>query len=125
MFTVHGFYIITYGLGIYILNLLIGFLSPRIDPEFASEDDDDDDVAPLPTQTDQEFKPFIRRLPEFKFWYVFYVFIYIFVDFCVVVFFFLLVFKTKKPKKKSKSFASFLSCYYSANLFFEIQNHHI
>jgi hypothetical protein len=69
VFSVQGFYIITYGLGIYILNLLIGFLSPRIDPEFAAaDDDDDDDVAPLPTQTDQEFKPFIRRLPEFKFW---------------------------------------------------------
>jgi hypothetical protein len=23
----------------------------------------------LPTQADEEFKPFIRRLPEFKFWY--------------------------------------------------------
>jgi hypothetical protein len=29
-----------------------------------------DDQGPmLPTQNDQEFKPFIRRLPEFKFWY--------------------------------------------------------
>lgn len=24
----------------------------------------------LPTQADEEFKPFIRRLPEFKFWYI-------------------------------------------------------
>ena len=28
-----GWYIITYGLGIYVLNLLIGFLSPQADPE--------------------------------------------------------------------------------------------
>lgn len=28
-----GWYIITYGLGIYVLNLLIGFLSPQMDPE--------------------------------------------------------------------------------------------
>lgn len=29
-----GFYIISYALGIYLLNLLIGFLSPQIDPGF-------------------------------------------------------------------------------------------
>lgn len=27
-----GFYIVTYGLGIYLLNLLIAFLSPQVDP---------------------------------------------------------------------------------------------
>ena len=70
VWTLHGFYIIAYGLGIYLLNLLIGFLSPRVDPEFAAMDDDDDDAPPLPTQSEQEFKPFIRRLPEFKFWCV-------------------------------------------------------
>lgn len=58
-----GFYIIAYGLGIYILNLLIGFLSPLVDPEVDSKD------GPLlPTKGSDEFKPFIRRLPEFKFW---------------------------------------------------------
>jgi len=55
-----GFYIVTYGLGIYNLNLLIGFLSPQIDP--------DTEGPQLPTKSDQEFKPFVRRLPEFKFW---------------------------------------------------------
>ncbi|KAL9248481.1 RER1B-like protein [Drosera capensis] len=59
-----GFYIISYGLGIYILNLLIGFLSPKIDPELEAMDG-----ASLPTKESDEFKPFIRRLPEFKFWY--------------------------------------------------------
>jgi len=32
-----GFYIITYALGIYILNLLIAFLSPSIDPSLDLE----------------------------------------------------------------------------------------
>ena len=30
--------------------------------------DDDDDGPALPTTTSEEFRPFIRRLPEFKFW---------------------------------------------------------
>ncbi|KAL8205234.1 hypothetical protein R6Q57_008785 [Mikania cordata] len=61
---VQGFYIVAYGLGIYILNLLIGFLSPLVDPEV-----DPTDGPMLPTKGSDEFKPFIRRLPEFKFWY--------------------------------------------------------
>lgn len=56
-----GFYIVTYGVGIYLLNRLIGFLSPMVDPE--------QEGPALPTKSDQEFKPFVRRLPEFKFWY--------------------------------------------------------
>ncbi|KAH7685074.1 Retrieval of early ER protein Rer1 protein [Dioscorea alata] len=61
---VQGFYIVSYGLGIYVLNLLIGFLSPMVDPELEVLDG-----ASLPTRGSDEFKPFIRRLPEFKFWY--------------------------------------------------------
>ncbi|TXG52202.1 hypothetical protein EZV62_021371 [Acer yangbiense] len=64
VYFLQGFYIVTYGLGIYILNLLIGFLSPKIDPELEALDG-----ASLPTKGSDEFKPFIRRLPEFKFWY--------------------------------------------------------
>jgi len=60
-----GWYIITYALGIYILNLLIGFLSPQIDPETEIGED----TEMLPSRSDDEFRPFIRRLPEFKFWY--------------------------------------------------------
>ncbi|XP_018464645.2 protein RER1B, partial [Raphanus sativus] len=62
--SIHGFYIISYALGIYLLNLLIGFLSPLVDPEL-----DNAGGASLPTRGSDEFKPFIRRLPEFKFWY--------------------------------------------------------
>jgi hypothetical protein len=63
VYFVEGFYVITYGLGIYLLNLLIGFLSPQVDPE------NDDGGATLPTRGSDEFRPFVRRLPEFKFWY--------------------------------------------------------
>ncbi|XWS29279.1 hypothetical protein CRYUN_Cryun24cG0014700 [Craigia yunnanensis] len=64
VYYVQGFYVISYGLGIYILNLLIGFLSPKVDPELEVLNG-----ASLPTKGSDEFKPFIRRLPEFKFWY--------------------------------------------------------
>lgn len=63
VFYVEGFYIVSYGLGIYLLNLLIGFLSPLADPQT-----DPSNGAVLPTKGSDEFKPFIRRLPEFKFW---------------------------------------------------------
>jgi hypothetical protein len=65
VYYVRGFYVVTYGLGIYLLNLLIGFLSPMVDPELEALE-----AGPgLPTRGSDEFKPFIRRLPEFKFWY--------------------------------------------------------
>ncbi|KHN36256.1 Protein RER1A [Glycine soja] len=62
VYLVQGFYIVSYALGIYILNLLIGFLSPQVDPEIS-------DGPTLPTRGSDEFRPFVRRLPEFKFWY--------------------------------------------------------
>ncbi|RWS25790.1 protein RER1-like protein [Leptotrombidium deliense] len=61
-----GWYIITYALGIYYLNLFIAFLTPKIDPAM---NDDLDDGPSLPTTNSEEFRPFIRRLPEFKFWH--------------------------------------------------------
>ncbi|XP_072985696.1 protein RER1B-like [Typha latifolia] len=64
VYYVQGFYVVTYGLGIYLINLLIGFLSPMVDPELEVSDG-----PALPTRGSDEFKPFIRRLPEFKFWY--------------------------------------------------------
>lgn len=61
-----GWYIVTYALGIYHLNLLIAFLTPKVDPGIQ---EDMDDGPCLPTKASEEFRPFIRRLPEFKFWY--------------------------------------------------------
>ncbi|XP_026466233.1 protein RER1-like [Ctenocephalides felis] len=63
--TTHGWYIVTYALGIYHLNLFIAFLTPKMDP---SLNFDDDEGPELPTLANEEFRPFIRRLPEFKFW---------------------------------------------------------
>merc|ERR1719216_95448 len=61
IYLINGWYIITYGLGIYVLNLLIGFLSPRDDMAL-----NDDPV--LPKSQSEEYRPFNRRLPEFHFW---------------------------------------------------------
>merc|ERR1712137_1176257 len=59
--TVGGFYIVSYALGIYPLNLLIGFLAPKIDPEVILGEIETD-------EEEEEFRPFIRKLNEFKFW---------------------------------------------------------
>ncbi|XP_050208511.1 protein RER1A-like [Mercurialis annua] len=70
VYLVQGYYIITYGLGIYMLNLLIAFLSPQIDPALMMNNGNGNDDGPtLPTRGSDEFRPFVRRLPEFKFWY--------------------------------------------------------
>lgn len=67
---VQGWYIVTYALAIYHLNLLLAFLTPKIDPALAElEAEDADEGMELPTKQNEEFRPFIRRLPEFKFWY--------------------------------------------------------
>lgn len=69
---VQGWYIICYALLIYLLNLFLAFLTPKFDPSLEQEEqamDLEDGVGgTLPTTADEEFKPFIRRLPEFKFW---------------------------------------------------------
>ena len=60
-----------YTVGIYLLNLFLLFLSPKWDPSFNQDEElEGGDAAPsLPTKQDDEFRPFIRRLPEFKFWH--------------------------------------------------------
>ncbi|WPK27786.1 hypothetical protein PUMCH_005186 [Australozyma saopauloensis] len=69
---VQGWYIICYALAIYLLNLFLAFLTPKFDPSLEQEEsamDLEDGVGgTLPTTADEEFRPFIRRLPEFKFW---------------------------------------------------------
>ena len=63
VYYVQGFYVVSYGLGTYVLNLLIGLLSPKEDPELEVLDG-----ASLPMKGSDEFKPFIRHIPEFRFW---------------------------------------------------------
>lgn len=60
-----------YSLGIYLLNLFLAFLQPKFDPSNEAIDNEMEDgsAGGLPTKQDEEFRPFIRRLPEFKFWY--------------------------------------------------------
>jgi hypothetical protein len=62
-FLVDGFYIVTYAMAIFNLNLLLGFLTPLELPMSG------DDGPGLPSKANDEFRPFVRRLPEFKFWY--------------------------------------------------------
>lgn len=71
VFIIQGFYVVTYGLGIYVIQLLIAFLSPQVDPQFQalSAVDLDQDGPTLPVTAQDEFRPFVRRLPEFKFWH--------------------------------------------------------
>lgn len=66
VYILQGWYIVTYALGIYLLNLFLAFLTPKIDPAL---EDQDEDGPSLPTKANEEFRPFMRRLPEFKFWY--------------------------------------------------------
>ena len=58
---VHGFYLITYALGIFLLNRVLLFLSPKIDPQ-------EEQSLPLSNSLDEDFRPFIRALPEKTFW---------------------------------------------------------
>ena len=41
---------------------------PSLTPDYAAPTADGDEPG-LPTRSNEEFRPFIRRLPEFKFWY--------------------------------------------------------
>ncbi|KTW32554.1 protein retrieval receptor [Pneumocystis jirovecii RU7] len=67
---VQGWYIVCYALGIYLLNLFLAFLTPKLDLSLEQDlQENDDTEVRLPIRQDEEFRPFIRRLPEFKFWY--------------------------------------------------------
>lgn len=73
---------VAYALGIYLLNIFLLFLSPKFDPAMTEDESgldneaalfaDDGDFLPgnsTGTPLLDEFRPFVRRLPEFKFWY--------------------------------------------------------
>jgi hypothetical protein len=62
-------YIVAYSLGIYLLNLFLAFISPKFDPSIEQDEGMEDGTSGLPSKENDEFKPFVRRLPEFKFWY--------------------------------------------------------
>ena len=62
VYLVNGYFIVAYGLGIFLLNNFIAFLSPLEDPI------EENEGPTLPTSAKEEYRPFTRRLPEFKFW---------------------------------------------------------
>lgn len=55
---------VSYALAIYLLNRLLDFISPLEDPDTGAGGD-----LPVTNQADNEYKPFIRKIPEFRFWY--------------------------------------------------------
>ena len=70
IYLIQGYFIIAYGLGIYLLNNFIAFLSPLDLPSDGLPGglSGDDDGMSLPSSSGSEYRPFARRLPEFKFW---------------------------------------------------------
>ncbi|KAI9729693.1 MAG: hypothetical protein M1834_006643 [Cirrosporium novae-zelandiae] len=72
-----GWYVVAYALSIFLLNQFLLFLQPKFDPSLSVSTDPsleegtagETSEPVLPTKQDEEFRPFIRRLPEFKFWY--------------------------------------------------------
>lgn len=61
-----GWYVVCYALGIYLLNQFLAFLTPKFDLSLQQDEENKEMEA---GERDDEFRPFIRRLPEFKFWY--------------------------------------------------------
>ena len=61
-----GWYVVCYGLGIFLLNQFLAFLTPKFDLSLQQDEENKELEA---GERSEEFRPFIRRLPEFKFWY--------------------------------------------------------
>jgi hypothetical protein len=68
IYLIQGYFIVAYGLGIFLLNNFIAFLSPLEDPTDVGGQRDDGLSLPSTNKEGKEFRPFARRLPEFKFW---------------------------------------------------------
>ena len=60
-----GFYVVSYMLAIYELQLALLFLQPKVLPKLTPPGSEG---PALPEKAGDEFRPFIRRLPEFKLW---------------------------------------------------------
>ncbi|EJW04654.1 hypothetical protein EDEG_01145 [Edhazardia aedis USNM 41457] len=64
---IQQFFLITYCVSIYLLHGLIEFLTPKEENIPDPFDNFEDDVYEQ-TTLDDEYRPFIRRMPEYKFW---------------------------------------------------------
>ena len=57
-----------------MLNIFLAFITPKFAPlndDFDNDGDISNEVPMLPTKGDEEFRPFVRRMPEFIFWHSF------------------------------------------------------
>ncbi|CCK73422.1 protein retrieval receptor NDAI_0G04370 [Naumovozyma dairenensis CBS 421] len=61
-----GWYVVCYALGLFQLNQFLAFLTPKFDMSLQQDEANKELEA---GERADDFKPFIRRLPEFKFWY--------------------------------------------------------
>ncbi|ANZ73461.1 BA75_01615T0 [Komagataella pastoris] len=71
IFFSEGWYVVCYTHAIYMLSLFLQFLSPKFDPSLEQQQQDEmveDGLQGVDIEDNDEFRPFIRRLPEFKFW---------------------------------------------------------
>ncbi|CAL9730513.1 protein Rer1p [Monosporozyma unispora] len=65
-----GWYAICYSFYIFSLNQFLAFLTPKFDMSLQQEEANERlEAGGAPDEQSEEFRPFIRRLPEFKFWY--------------------------------------------------------
>ncbi|CCK71905.1 protein retrieval receptor KNAG_0I01140 [Huiozyma naganishii CBS 8797] len=65
-----GWYAICYTLYIFQLNQFLAFLTPKFDMSLQQDERNNElEAGGAPDEQSEEFRPFIRRLPEFKFWY--------------------------------------------------------
>lgn len=62
-------YLVTYITSIYLLHGLIGFCTPQ-EESIPDPFDNIDEEVYIPQTVDDEFRPFMRRLPEFDFWWL-------------------------------------------------------
>ncbi|ODV96332.1 hypothetical protein PACTADRAFT_49692 [Pachysolen tannophilus NRRL Y-2460] len=69
IFMTESWYIVCYTHAIYLLNLFLAFLTPKFDPSLEQEQRDESMEEGAAAMNEEDFRPFIRRLPEFKFWY--------------------------------------------------------
>ena len=65
VFTTKGYYALTYCIGIHFLNSFIGFISPLEDPDEGQLNNND---SYLPQKSNEEFRPFQRKVKEYSFW---------------------------------------------------------
>ncbi|EUD70913.1 hypothetical protein YYG_04037 [Plasmodium vinckei petteri] len=80
VYYVTGFYVVSYALSIFLLNLFLRFLTPHNIEEIYEQYENENNGLLLPMkQTNEqkrdnnpddkkEFRPFLRKLNEFKFW---------------------------------------------------------